>query len=311
MPERRVIVVSPNPTIELTYFCKDFSLHGLNDADARVAAGGKGVNVVRIMRTLGGSPVLVTCLGGIFGNFIYRELHNAEIHCEFVNHTKEARFSTVIYQDGQPEATIVRTDGSALEDAIQHQFVELLDRQISTDSLVCISGSLPAGFTPTLTETICQISLNRNSRTVVDVAGAPLLSALNLSPFLVKVNSFEICKTIGIDFTAMPDPNRLVEATIARGAQNAIVTLGRAGWIACVDGAYFCCSIDANTDGFDIGAGDAMTAGLLHGLQRGYSWAETLKFATRVAAASTYCRSAGEISFERVHSLPDCRIQLI
>jgi fructose-1-phosphate kinase PfkB-like protein len=168
---------------------------------------------------------------------------------------------------------------------------------------------LPNGFPSEIIETICRISSSRNGQAVVDVAGVLLLSALKASPFLVKANQSEISKTFGIDVAGTHDLKRLLETTISMGAQNAVLTFGRDGWIACVDGKYLQCRIDANSDGFDIGAGDAMMAGLLFGLEAGDSWTDILQFATRVAAASTYCRSAGEIIVEKIYNSPPCLIQ--
>ncbi len=93
------------------------------------------------------------------------------------------------------------------------------------------------------------------------------------------------------------------------GAQNVILTLGRAGWVACIEGNLLKGVIDANPNGFDIGAGDAMMAGLALGLTREYSWSDTLTFATRVAAASTYCKVSGEIVLDEVYNSPACQIE--
>jgi len=306
--EDRVVVVGPNPAIEVSYFCERLLLSGQNDADIRVVPGGKGTNVARVVKALGGDPILLTCLGGVFGEFIRRKLAEAGVYGAFVEHSHDVRLSTVIYEIGKPEATIVRSDGELLSTVTQSQFVKLVSEHVVGQRIVCIVGSLPKGFSCSVTEEICKLVKNRSCRAIVDVAGASLLSALKASPFLVKGNLSEFSKSMSQDITDSIAPERLLEILRTNGAQNAIITLGKYGWTAFIDGVRLRCRIDANLDGFDIGAGDAMTAALAHGLSMGYCWQETLQFATKVASASTYCRSSGEVAVEKIESAPPCSI---
>ncbi len=309
MPEGRIVLVCPNPAIEVTYFCKRLSLHAQSDADYRVAAGGKSINVARVLRVLRSEPVLLTCLGGIFGNFIHQQLVSSGIECGVVSHFQETRISTVIYEENETEATVVRSDGPVLPPDVQSQFIDLVASYLSATSIVCMAGSLPHGFSASFVETICQIASYRNARIIVDVSGQPLLSALRAKPFLVKGNRTEISSTFGAGKTGTIDARHLLEIVVSAGAQNALVTSGREGWIAFVDGHYLRGAIEPNPKGFDIGAGDAMTAGILHYLNAGYSLVETLQFATKVAAASTFCRSSGEVDEDKIYAFPPCLIE--
>jgi tagatose 6-phosphate kinase len=307
--EGRIVVVGPNPALEVNYFCESVSLSAQNDAEIRVVPGGKGTNVVRVLKALGADPILITCLGGIFGEFIRHKLTDAGVDYFFVEHTHDVRLSTVIYEKGKSEATIVRTDGDVLSAAIQFQFVKLVSEHVVGQRIVCVAGSLPKGFSYSVTEAICQLVKNQSCRAIVDVAGGSLLSALKASPFLVKGNLSEFCKSMGQDTSDSLAPQRLLEMLRASGAENAIITLGKYGWVAHIEGVRLKCQIDANLEGFDIGAGDAMTAGLAHALNVGYRWKEALQFATKVAAASTYCQSAGEVAVEKIGSAPACNIE--
>jgi len=147
---------------------------------------------------------------------------------------------------------------------------------------------------------ICDLCTRRRAVALVDVSTPLLEAALNGSPFVVKVNLKEITSL----FRGVDNYRDLLFAAASRGAQNVIVTLGRDGWVAKIGERYLRGRMEPNPNGFDVGAGDAMMAGLANALDRGLPLVESLQFATKVAAASTYCGTSGDIVLDKVH-LPD------
>lgn len=291
MSEGRLVVVGPNPAIEATFFCDRLAVNSQNDADCKVTLGGKGVNVARIAKTLGSDPILLTCLDPTIGSSIAALLSRSEVRVEFVRHFRGIRVSSVIYERGEPTPTVIRSDGPALSAHEQAEYFNIADRIITPDSIVCVSGSLPGGFSADLIASICRLCRDRRARVLVDASGAPLAAALRSEPYLIKVNQSEIYSA----FDKTTDLRTILASVTAQGVRNVIVTLGRKGWVANIAGEYLQAVIEPNPDGFDIGAGDAMMAALAHALSNGSHLAESMEFATKIAAASTYCRSAGEV----------------
>jgi fructose-1-phosphate kinase PfkB-like protein len=125
---------------------------------------------------------------------------------------------------------------------------------------------------------------------------------------LVKINREEALSLVE-PANEDASPAALLANVLSKGAANAVITDGRRGWNACIEGRFLKCSIEPNLRGFDVGAGDAMLAGLARGLSNGLSMDDTLHFATRLAAASTFIRGAGDVLLEEVDRPHGCLIE--
>jgi len=80
---------------------------------------------------------------------------------------------------------------------------------------------------------------------------------------------------------------------LSRGAEAVVVTLSADGLLAVTaDGTWL--ATPRRVDGNPTGAGDAVAAGLVHGLVRGLSWADRLGRATALGAAAVAAPVAGE-----------------
>lgn len=107
------------------------------------------------------------------------------------------------------------------------------------------------------------------------------------------------------------DPEDLLEAVVAMGPHTAVVTLGAEGAVAQATADAPWGPAEATHDGYDVdvvdttGAGDAFTAGILRGLEETGSLAETVEFASAVAAAATTREGAmsARIDRERVRAI--------
>src|SRR4051812_3420734 len=88
-----IVVVCPNPAIEVTYFCERLVGHEQNDADCRIVAGGKGTNVAKVLATLNADLMLLACVGGKLGELYQGELSALGIKCGAIRHERELRIS--------------------------------------------------------------------------------------------------------------------------------------------------------------------------------------------------------------------------
>ncbi|MGN6679684.1 MAG: PfkB family carbohydrate kinase, partial [Streptosporangiaceae bacterium] len=80
----------------------------------------------------------------------------------------------------------------------------------------------------------------------------------------------------------------------AAGPQAVVVTLGAGGlWAVTEDGTWHAVP-SAEVRGNPTGAGDAVAAGLVHGLVLGHPWEERLRHAVALGTASVKAPVAGE-----------------
>ncbi|RIO62104.1 1-phosphofructokinase, partial [Mammaliicoccus sciuri] len=89
-----IYTVTFNPSIDYIMFANDFELNGLNRAtETYKFAGGKGINVSRVLKTLGVPSTALGFAGGFPGQFIADTLTKANIGTDFVQVDEDTRIN--------------------------------------------------------------------------------------------------------------------------------------------------------------------------------------------------------------------------
>lgn len=96
-----IVTVTMNPSIDISYPLDTLRLDTVNRTDqVTKTAGGKGLNVTRVIHDLGGDVLATGVLGGFHGAFIADQLRQAGIKQEFTAIKEETRDSIAIYMKG-------------------------------------------------------------------------------------------------------------------------------------------------------------------------------------------------------------------
>ena len=107
--------------------------------------GGKGINVSRAIKALGGSSIALGFSAGTNGRIMKDMLTAADIHHDFVDIAGQLRVNTQII-DAQGGHTEVNEPGNKLDDS---DFMRLLDRienYLDEGNIFVLSGSTPPEF---------------------------------------------------------------------------------------------------------------------------------------------------------------------
>lgn len=171
-------------------------------------------------------------------------------------------------------------DGSRLLSA----FESLLGRARA----IAFMGSLPPGLPADFYASMIARARESGRPSVLDTSGEPLRCGLGAGPGMAKPNRAEAEELLGRDLSTDAARREAVERLRELGAQTAVLTLGREGFLAATaEGVYRVVSGSSDLRlGNPTGAGDALAAGLLAGAVRGYPPAETARLAAAAAAAS-------------------------
>lgn len=187
--------VTLNPALDKTMFFRDeFLMGGLNRAVCSVTeAGGKGINVSRVLKRFGADAVCFGFVGGRSGRTLCDLLDLADIPYRFTHTLAETRTCVKLRDDYS--VTEANEAGGPVSEGEKRNLLRSLDR--SAGDIVCLSGSLPHGLPPeTLPELIAL--LKKKGRVVaVDTSGEALAAALDASPDLIKPNEHELARLIG------------------------------------------------------------------------------------------------------------------
>lgn len=261
-------------------------------AAAREDAGGKGINVSRVLSAAGiPSPaVLPLCVDDPFGPL----LAAAGVEAVAVPVTGRTRANLAI-TDPDGRTTKINLPGARLDDAAATALVAAVVEASAGASWVVLAGSLAPGLPDDFYVRVIEAIRARSSvaapRIAVDTSGAALSAVVQRGrPDLIKPNDDELVDLTG---TALPVGVDLAEAvrTVAAGlvpsaVGAALVTLGGAGAVlATADGAWTA-EPPPTTVRSTVGAGDSSLAGYLIADAAGAGPATALASAIRHGSAA-------------------------
>lgn len=291
-----ILCITLNIALDVTYAVKDVACGQVNRVSGVTRrAGGKGVNVARVLAQLGESVMVAGFAGGSTGAWITRELQDSRVPAMLCPIAGCSRM-TVTVTGRRPghradAATEFLEPGPALTD---HEWCEARDAITSLmDSATCVvvSGSLAPGVPADAGATFTRAAADRGLPAIVDTTG-PALIAAAAAAAVVKPNAYEARDATGHD-----DLANAATALTAMGASAAVVSDGSRG-VICSCPPLLWRAQGRRRRGHPVGAGDAMVAGVARGLVRGHPWPEILTDACALGAAAVGISYAGEIDAE-------------
>lgn len=261
-----ILTVTMNPSVDISYPLTVLDINSVNRVSSvSKEAGGKGLNVARVIK-LAGRAVLATGIsGGILGEYILSQLTAENIAHDFYPVAGESRNCIAILHQGWQ--TEILEPGPAIGMAEQQQFLEHFNTLLDRATTVTLSGSLPVGIAKNYYSHLIQRANRKNKKVLLDCAGESLHDVINGEdlPWLIKPNQQEIEQLTGkeLDCTAIDSFKAMVDGH--RGLQRIpwlIVSLGKSGAFARINGRYYRVTVPEINAVNPVGSGDATIAGL-------------------------------------------------
>ena len=143
-PGRMIITVTLNTAIDKTLSVPNFRLGRRHrTVEQTTMPGGKGVNVARVLKTLG-APVIATGLtGGATGTRIVDQLTQLSVLSDFVRIREESRTNTAVIDPTTGEQTEINERGPKVSEQEAELFVDKLLYLAKGASMCVFAGSLP------------------------------------------------------------------------------------------------------------------------------------------------------------------------
>ena len=266
-------------------------------------AGGKGLNVARVLHAQGHDVLALVTVGGSNGIEFQAELEASGIPHRLIPVNASTRRSLAIVDDTRGETTILNEFGAALAPAETAILAATASRLGRTARAVAISGSLPPGFGPEQLGALVGELVGGGIPVLVDTSGAGLLAAARAGAHALKPNQEELEAATG-----HADPLVGARSLLALGARLVVVSLGRDGLVL-VDRTHvpLHAQLPRELHGNATGAGDAAVAAITAALATSTSLdgdtddgartrAELARRATAWSASAVLMPHAGELS---------------
>jgi 1-phosphofructokinase family hexose kinase len=248
---------------------------------AELTCGGKGINVVRALRSLGAEALLILPVG-TRDRAAYEGLLAAEkLAAEIIPVAGGVRTATILLESDVDRVTVINEAGTFEDPA---QWRDVVTRVVTTahdGDLVMIMGSLPSGLAASaLVELVAGLHA-RGARVLVDTAPQWLENVLATKPDVITPNLDEAEACLGLTDARVMDSHsldnteargradRAARQLVERGARIALVTAGGAGVaIATADAHAWVSAVSVEVVS-TVGAGDSFVAGFA------YTWQDS------------------------------------
>jgi tagatose 6-phosphate kinase len=285
-----ILAVCLNPAVDVTYSVTALR-HGTSHtvSTVRRRAGGKGVNVARVLAQLGEAVTVCGFAGGGTGRWLSDELGGSGVADRLTAIAGDTRQCVTVVDDA--DATVFNEPGPVVGNGEWDQLADTFAQQLAGCAAVVMSGSVPPGAPADAYARLVRIARRHEVPTIVDTSGAHLRAAIDAGPTVLAPNRAEVGLPTGDRAELLAEAAELSRRT----GGTAVVSAGRDGLVAVSGEHRWWARPPRQVTGNPTGAGDALSAGLARGLARGAAWPLVLADALALAAAAVAAPVAGQV----------------
>ena len=282
-----IYTITLNPALDRTIWIDrirdDISNRILEE---RSFAGGKSIDVSRVLKNFGIDNTALGFVGGFAGRELEGRLLNEGIQSDFVRVSGETRTNIIIHEKETGKQLSFNARGPEIKASELMQLIEQLERLPGAD-IMAIGGSLPSGVSPAIYRKIVALAKRAQAKVVLDVDGEALRQGIKAQPDIIKPNIHELSELVGRDLKGMEEIAAAARDINQRGVEIVLVSMGGRG-IMLVAGSreYLAVPPEVKVEG-TVGAGDSAVAGFICGLAQGRDLKECLTYAAAAGTATT------------------------
>ena len=169
------LCIGLTPALQELREFKSFKLGEVNRSPAiHRSVAGKGSNVARVFRQLGGQPLLLGFVGGETGRFITTNLRREGVPEKLIRTNQPTRICTTLFDRATGTITELVEEAQLPARAVWQQFFRTLDRSLAHARYAVIAGALMPGAAPEIYRDIAR----RGVPVIIDSQREPLLGVL-------------------------------------------------------------------------------------------------------------------------------------
>ncbi|MGG2465850.1 1-phosphofructokinase family hexose kinase [Streptomyces sp. RGM 3693] len=286
-----ILTVTLNAALDITYRVPRLHPHTTHRVtEVTERAGGKGLNVARVLAALGHRTVATGFAGGGTGEALRNLLAQETLVTDALVPVGGATRRTVAVVDGNTgDTTQLNEPGPTVSPTEWAAFLGTYRELLGEAQAVALCGSLPPGVPVDVYARLIRAARTAGVPVLLDTSGEPLRRGLAARPDLAKPNADELAA-----LTGSTEPLRAARDARRRGAHAVVASLGPDGMLAVTADGAWQAAPPRRYAGNPTGAGDSAVAGLLSGLVEELPWPDRLSRAVALSAATVRATTAGE-----------------
>ncbi len=298
-----ILTVTLNPAVDKTYTTGTLMLGQVNRMrTVHNIAGGKGINVAKILRQYGYQVMTAGFLGGYTGQFIENCMQELQAQCCFTKVAGETRSSiNIIAEDGY--VTEILEPGPVVSAQELEHFLADYRKAVNECKLVVMSGSVAKGIPADIYGQLIAIAKEAGKKCVLDTSGEALLHGIEAAPYMIKPNQKELEYLVGHKLKDIGEVAAAAKELREKGISHVLVSMGKKGLLSVSENGVLWAKSPAVKAVNTVGCGDSVVASYAMSLLKGEDAHTALKWAAAISAANAATLESGDISLELAEEL--------
>lgn len=285
-----VATITLNPAVDKTLLSSRIILGSVNRMDdVKNIAGGKGINVAKVLKQYDYEVKTLGLVGGYNGQLIEDAVNDMGIKTAFTKVANETRTSiNLITEDGY--ITEFLEPGPIISEPELERFKVDYLNEIKDVDVVVISGSSPRNVPAKFYAELITMANELGKKVILDTSGDPLKEGMLAKPYMMKPNMKELENLLGKRLRGMSELSDAAIEIVQQGVPNVMVSMGSKGILYAKQNAD---NIDVyyvpapsikviNT----VGSGDSAVAAFVIATLQGLDDEETVKKCVAISAAN-------------------------
>lgn len=300
---RKILTVTLNPAVDKTYTTQSVIVGNVNRMrTAMNIAGGKGVNVTKILRQYGYEVAATGFLGGYSGRFIEEELEKRGSECRFIHVSGETRSNmNILADDGY--VTEILEPGPVISDGEIEAFLEQYDALLRECGLVILSGSVAQGVNADIYETLTVRATAASVPVYLDSSGDNLKFGMRAKPQMIKPNWRELEYIMGHRIMNREEVVESAGLLHESGIPRVVVSMGNKGLLSVSDQGVLYAKTTVAEPINTVGCGDSVVASYAMSYVAGESEEKAIVHACAISAANATTVESANIPLETANAL--------
>ena len=286
-----IYTLTLNPALDYDmYLENELEAENLNLAkEVNYRAGGKGINVSKVLKNLGIESTAIGYVAGFVGDFIVKDLQKDGIKSEFVELDGITRINVKV-NGNDKETELTGVSPKITDEKLQELVKKMAD--LKDGDILVLSGSIPSSISNKIYKELSE-NVKANVEIVLDTRGNLLQDNIHNNLF-VKPNIHELRDMFGEKLETKQEIVEKCKYFLDRGVKNVILSRGGDGALLVNKKFVLEASVPKGKLINSIGAGDSMVAGFVAGFVKGMSTEDAFKLAVASGSATAYSYGMAE-----------------
>lgn len=300
-----IYTVTLNPALDKTVEIPSLTVDAVNRvASFRTDAGGKGINVSKVISKMGGKSIAAGILGGDTGRIIRLALNEMGIASCFHFVEGETRTNLKIIDPDMGTNTDINEPGPTVSEETLSGLLKELTEKVSGGDIVVLAGSIPQGAPKDIYYKWTKTFRQKDAKVILDADGDQLKAGIKASPFLIKPNEHELSELTGEVCETPEEIAAAAEKLMKKyGITMTVVSLGSKGALYITDrGTIWSKGLNVPVRS-TVGAGDSMVAALAMSQEEGKCLEDMIRLSMAAGAANVMSGGTQAAEYEVIRNL--------